>query len=428
MEAIGTILSFVSDPRTLCRFACTCQDYAGFVSESDSLWKNLYLHFWKRGKRPEQHRTTLLWRNSCVLRYQHDALAAMYLNRMANSILCARQQDDDTGTLLAVAQVWVPDDDTWLDLMELGVDVLESCLRMHRNVAADLLASSFRDKCVAYVAAMAAYHLELASCFHECHGLYQNPLFDDDELVEKYAILIMKSHLTMDEFLSTGCGASTIERQVTVQLDDIASMLLARLDAAEISVSDDRTAAMTVLSKLYFCELGFQDSMFAFRHVLLDRALQHKNGNPMTNAIILKSICRRVGIRVDIICYRKFMLLGVPSTTLPGGEPYDQFFNVMTHHSISPAECQAIAERIGYDWRSVLHAARSSYEVLHALVDIQLLTIAPYREKSNLFFQVRNTLTWRAFLPMLNSILSPPNIPYEPCPELAGQLDDGAQI
>lgn len=420
IETVGAILSFVPDPQTIFRFACTCHDYSTFVSGNETLWRNLYRHNWKRvGKLPIRRNS---WRNSCVLRCQFDVMAAQLVNRMANS-MCARRDKQQRNSLLAVAVFWHPDDNTWSNLMRLGVNVLEACLKMHTRVVSDLLMASFRDKCIAYVAATAAYHLELANCFKECFGLYQNPFVDDDELMEQYAIRITMSSLTMEEFLAAGGGAS-VEREVTHQLDSIASALLARLEAAKIS-TNDTTLAVGELCKIFFTDLGMRSNMFVFRHILLHRALRHKTGTHITNAVILKSICRRVGIQVDILCYRKFILLGVPSKTLSG---YDCFFNVMAHDSFSPTKCRVMAERIGYDWHSIVNSARSSFDVLQLFVKTQLQLAAPFLEKSHLLFHVRSTLIWRSILTEHESILDPPKVTYVPCLDLAGSLDDGAQI
>ena len=66
------------------------------------------------------------------------------------------------------------------------------------------------------------------TAFHQFHSLGHDDI-ENDLLHETHAMLIMKSHLTMDEFLAAGVqGAASVEKQVTSQLDDMAAALSER--------------------------------------------------------------------------------------------------------------------------------------------------------------------------------------------------------
>mmetsp|Transcript_1223 Transcript_1223/g.2256 ORF Transcript_1223/g.2256 Transcript_1223/m.2256 type:complete len:128 (-) Transcript_1223:71-454(-) len=68
-----------------------------------------------------------------------------------------RQQD--ATSILSMVPLWNPSDDVcWRELMELGVDVLEMCLRMHQASVGKLATTSpFVIKIEAYLSAIAAF-------------------------------------------------------------------------------------------------------------------------------------------------------------------------------------------------------------------------------------------------------------------------------
>lgn len=160
-----------------------------------------------------------------------------------------REYRDDATSVLSLVPLWNPsDEDSWSDLMEMGVNGLEQCLRIYQADVADLTKASFQTKIQAYVAAVAAHHLEIADCFHEFHSLRQQQDIGDDLLHERYAILIMKSHLTLAEFLE---GAASVEKQVTNDLDAIAATVLTRMDSTNISLTDRSTVVSLLMKILY---------------------------------------------------------------------------------------------------------------------------------------------------------------------------------
>lgn len=95
----------------------------------------------------------------------------------------------------------------------------------------------------------------MADCVYQFHSLSHD--VGDDLLHEKYAMLIMKSHLSMEEFLVAGVqGAASVEQQVMNQPDDTAASLRENMDFANISLSD-HCSAVGLLLKMFFDELGF---------------------------------------------------------------------------------------------------------------------------------------------------------------------------
>lgn len=415
IEVVGVILSFVNEPETLCAISCTSRQHASFVQENDAtLWKDLYHHRWKRGQYPHE---TILWRDACRVRSRKDALAIRYVNNLSANMSLYRE---DTRSVLALAPVWEPDEDTWSVLMQLGVDVLECCLRMYQHVMADLSTASFRDKCTAYVSALSAYHLELAECFHEFHTLGKQTI-DQDVLLEKYAILIAKGHQTMNEFLAQQ-GATSVESEVTKQLDVLAAAFQARLDSATISNSDSDAAVSLLTEHLAFGEWGFRvtgngTSSNSHKEVLVNHVLCEKASDSLTMAILLKSICRRVGIQVDVIHHRGRTLLGIPDENT--SNPYEVLFN-MTHEFISPEDCRKIV---------AMHDRSQCTPLLLTQTLIVKLNCRFQSTKERSLLP-RNNGLWRAVLPthpfsIQDPFVDPSEIAYEACPELAVHMDGG---
>jgi hypothetical protein len=73
--------------------------------------------------------------------------------------LQARSYQQDATSILSMVPLWNPSDDVcWRELMELGVDVLEMCLRMHQASVGKLATTSpFVIKIEAYLSAIAAF-------------------------------------------------------------------------------------------------------------------------------------------------------------------------------------------------------------------------------------------------------------------------------
>lgn len=136
-----SIFSHISDPRSLCCVASTCQEYHTLVNENDAtIWKALYQYWWKRGRRPQAP----VWKEFCRARFQRDEQAARHLAEMVTSMI---EYPQDATSILSLVPLWNPSDDVcWRELMELGVDVLEMCLRMYQASVAKLATTSICDQ------------------------------------------------------------------------------------------------------------------------------------------------------------------------------------------------------------------------------------------------------------------------------------------
>jgi hypothetical protein len=227
-----------------------------------------------------------------------------------------------------------------------------------------------------------------------------------DLLHEKYAMLIIKTHLNMDEYISAGEeGTTSIERDTTNQLDAIATTLRDRMVSSNIPLTD-HVLAIRLLMAIVFDEFGF--SVNDHGSITLNHVVRDKSGVSRAIALLIKLVCRRVGYQVDLITERGEIHLGV--TPENRADPYEIVFNLKAEQ-LSPQECQELTPQEG---RAKSYSPISISNLFLAMLPHQL-KVAP----DHTLITRNNNLWGKVFS------FDPIEITYEACPRFAGRLDDG---
>lgn len=79
-----------------------------------------------------------------------------------------------------------------------------------------------------------------------------------------------------------------------------------------------------------------------YKETLLNHVLRDKTGSSLTIAQLLKFVCRRIGIQVDVIRTSIGAFLGVTPET--PADPYEIVFN-MEAERLSPKDCEELTSQ-----------------------------------------------------------------------------------
>lgn len=273
---LGLILSYISDPETICNAAATCKDFRTATLDA-ALWGKLHQDRWAACP------SSCLTKTNYEERHRLDASALKCIdclqtstNHLAMLYAVTHIMSSGTKILDAVWKVWRQNDDEDNKIRDTASSLVH--LLHYQSVCESLMEILANDK--------------------EGHH-------DDEKHFEECAILTSKMffHLDKDNLLC----ADTESHFIRTELDRIAATIQSQFQLPHHMHLEDK---LCVMHKVLFRELQFSsnneyDDNTSDHHcansLLLHRSLKQRQAiNPLTLSILYKCICRRVGIKVEI--------------------------------------------------------------------------------------------------------------------------------
>jgi hypothetical protein len=289
---LGLILTYISDPESICNIAATCKDFRTATMEA-ALWKRLHRYRWQTCPSPSVSLTKADYEE----RHRLDASA----------LKCIHGLQKSTNHLVLLYAV--------THIMSSGRKILDSLLKVWQSDEQDQKARDTVRSLVhlLHYQSVCQSLMEVLASDQEEEHLKE----DNDRRFEECAILTSKMifHLDKDNIL---CNDDAEESQfIRAQLDEIAQTIQRQFRASPRNIMHHLEDKLFVVHKVLFSDMQFSasrnddeehdhmndhDSHVECDNSLLHTALKRRRDiNPLTLAILYKCICHRVGIRVEIV-------------------------------------------------------------------------------------------------------------------------------
>lgn len=332
---LGIILSYISDPISICRLECTCKSIRSIaVKNASSCWYSLYKKQWNLSKQQQRlpsamstttikTTTKLLMKEEYKRRYELDRNARKQIQNLSTIM------DKHGPEYIEIMHIV-------MDLMSHGGDVMEICRKIWEDQSKeeDDVQNATRLSIGVY------RFVHAATIFEEILFLCQNGLDDPTLELEKFAII--SSRLLFDvkkESPEETCA------WITHELDEIGekvnTLLLSKHGEGEKSPEQK----LECLNIIFFEELGFSgnvDDYYNVANSLLHLTLKLRKAIPMTLCLLYSCIGRRIGLEVNIIGLPGHIVCRVPTLE-------DYYVDVFRRGSVlSSRDCEIIANTYGY--------------------------------------------------------------------------------
>lgn len=295
-ELLEHIFGYLSEPRSLCRVACSCKVFSEAVNVNHHLWTRFYQRRWTY----HYSKCPAMNQEGYKERHVRDGFAVQRVLDMAQSL--TRERHYGLGTRCH--------DPRWIQLCE-DVDSFDVLRLMARNKLQEFYPNRNTltplQQCIASQL-VDTVHFRIV--LQQFHSAVFNLVRSEDELLEEGVILISESLCNWNDVLND--NVATLSR-IRACLDELASLIQRRSE-------EHMTAVDTVwlLKTILFEELGFvldkDDPCINVERFCVAQVLRTRQGRPLPLAVLFKCILHRAGIRIDIIRLDDGrVLLGLPN-------------------------------------------------------------------------------------------------------------------
>jgi len=323
------VLSYIPDPVGLCRLACTCSDLQRQTNDSE-LWNRLYNLRWTVSSATNSSSARhLKTKDDYIYRHRIDADVALIIKDLVN---------DTGGTHESFARA-----------CKYGKDAMDICFR---------ISQTHSDASTRAVAQDLSNLLRTTSTLEEFKMLHQNTTFEDEgEKMEEYAIAVSSIFYCDGRTLADMAADS-----IRLQLDEIADEVRRRCPLERRLALED---VLECFNQVFFEEMNFHgnyEDYYDYRNSLIHSTLERKMGIPLTLAILYKCICRRIGIRTNII--------GLPGHVIVQVPDLDRFVDVFDHGStLTMRDIERIVNGYNFSMRPEFIQPLSPIEVIQRVMN-----------------------------------------------------------
>ena len=417
-EVLESIFLFLTnDGPTLGRLSLCSRDlYQRIARDNPEVWRTAVHHRWsihsqlEEDETNEDHAREKDPRTFYIHRHLLDQEATHLLDRMTKDLKrVLKLEKDKEGERLDgkfyVGQAW--DHVAWNRLLDMRGDIMEGLQKRARlSLPTEGQQPSFDERLGAFVAARSLQALQLARCLQEWKAIVEledqkmirdsrnqqhhhyGPNVDSCRLVERYALLVNEIQQTPEQLILR--QDVSIKPLILRTLDDLANHCKERIRQEEATRELRTIDKISIVSTYLFQDQNFSgntDDYYNYRNSLLDQVLETRKGIPITLAILLTSVCRRLNIPVHVI--------GLPGHVVSGfwTEDGERHFVDVFHNGnpLSLEDCQRICEPYEHQYLGPLSPDKVLQRILNNLANTHLTGMASLKVPfhSDLYFQQR---------------------------------------